>query len=90
MVGIAFAFKLLVFAICAGAVISILIFVPLTIYVIPYCLWVGNEQTMGRHQDKKKEGIRKTVKHATILYRSWIRREKPSFRDGLFTPRRLL
>lgn len=79
MVGIWFAFKVFLFAICAGAVISVLIFVPLCIYIIPYCLWIGNEQTKGKHKDKKKEGVWRMVRNATILYRSWIRREKPSF-----------
>ncbi|MBU5312218.1 hypothetical protein KQI38_09280 [Tissierella carlieri] len=79
MVGILFAFKIIIFALCAGVVISILVFVPLTLYVIPYCLWIGHQQTMGKHKDKKKEGAFKTVKHATILYKSWITRKKPTF-----------
>lgn len=79
MVGILFAFKVIIFALCAGAVISFIIFVPLTIYVIPYCLWVGHQHTIGKHKDKKKEGVLKTVKHATILYKSWILRKKPTF-----------
>lgn len=79
MVAIWFAFKIFLFAICAGVVISLLVFIPLTIYVVPYLLWVGNENTMGRHTDKKKEGIWKSVKNASLLYKSWIRREKPSF-----------
>ncbi|BFH15175.1 hypothetical protein M5X00_20610 [Paenibacillus alvei] len=79
MTAIWFAFSVFLFAICAGVVISVLIFVPLFIYVIPYTLWVGSENEMGRHKDKKKEGVWRSARNATILYKSWIRREKPSF-----------
>lgn len=33
--------KVLVFALCAGAIVSVIVFVPLGLYVIPYALWVG-------------------------------------------------
>lgn len=79
LVVLLFALKLLIFALCAGVVISFLVFVPLTIYNIPYCLWVGNQHTLGRHKDKMKEGVFKTTKHATILYKSWILRKEPTF-----------
>lgn len=79
MIGLLFAFKIFVFAICAGAVISVLVLVPLFIYGIPYILWVGNENTKGKQLDKKKEGFWRTVKNATHLYGCWIRRKKPSF-----------
>lgn len=79
MVGIWFAFKIFLIAICAGAVISVLIFVPLAIYIIPYALWVGHQNTKGLLLERKKDGFWKIVKHASITYRSWIRREKPSF-----------
>lgn len=79
MVAIIFAFKIIIFALSAGVVISVLVFVPLTLYVIPYALWVGHQQTIGKHKDKRKEGAFKAVKHATILYKSWILRKKPTF-----------
>ena len=72
-------FYLILFSIGAGLLISILIFVPLTIYVIPYAFWLGIEHTKGKHEDKKKEKLSKSVKHATILYGSWISRKEPSF-----------
>jgi len=72
-------FYIVLFALGAGVVISVVIFVPLTIYVIPYCLWVGNQFTIGKHHDKKKESLFKTAKHATILYKSWISRKEPTF-----------
>ncbi|WP_018750712.1 hypothetical protein [Paenibacillus sanguinis] len=79
MTAIWFMVQVLFFALCAGAIISVLIFVPLGIYIIPYALWMGNQHTLGRHLDKKDEKFWKIVKHATILYKSWIRRQKPSF-----------
>jgi len=79
LVGLLFVLKLIVFALCAGVVISFIVFVPLTIYVAPYCLWVGHQHTLGRHKDKMKEGVLKTAKHATILYKSWILRKEPTF-----------
>jgi len=36
-------FYIVLFALGAGVVISVVIFVPLTIYVIPYCLWVDQD-----------------------------------------------
>ena len=73
--------KVLVFALCAGAAISVLILVPLGIYNIPYALWVGRENTMGRQKDKLKKGesIFYTAKCATKLYKAWITRQKPTF-----------
>ncbi|WP_018752676.1 hypothetical protein [Paenibacillus sanguinis] len=79
MVGLLFAFKVLVFALCAGAIIAVLIFVPLAIYVTPYTLWVGFQNNAGKHLDKKKEKNWKAAKNATKLYASWITRKKPSF-----------
>lgn len=79
LVGILFALKLIAFALCAGAVISFIIFVPLTIYVIPYCLWVGSQNCVGKHKDKKKESVFRSARNATILYKSWITRKEPTF-----------
>ena len=79
LVALLFVLKLVIFAILAGVVISFIVFVPLTVYVIPYCLWVGSQHCVGKHTDKKKEGAWKTVKHATILYKSWITRKEPTF-----------
>lgn len=78
MVFFIFMIKVLIFALCAGAAISVLVYVPLMLYVIPYALWVGNENTMGRQKDKKKEKIFSAAKNATKLYKSWIMRQKPT------------
>lgn len=73
--------KVLVFALCAGAIVSVIVFVPLCLYVIPYALWVGSEQTMGRQKDKLKKGESafRTAKYATKLYKAWITRQEPTF-----------
>ena len=75
-----FALKLIVFALCAGVVISFIVFAPLTIYIIPYSWWIGGQHAIGKHKDKmQKEGILKTARNATILYKSWILRKEPTF-----------
>jgi len=72
-------FYVILFALGAGVVISVVIFVPLAIYLIPYWLWLGNQFTIGRHQDRKNDRVFKSAKHATILYKSWILRKEPTF-----------
>ncbi|WP_036644856.1 hypothetical protein [Paenibacillus sp. oral taxon 786] len=67
------------YVICAGVVLAILIYLPLMIYVIPYALWVGFQNQVGKHLDKKKERFWRTVRNATKLYVSWITRKEPSF-----------
>ncbi|PYG86739.1 hypothetical protein LY28_02765 [Ruminiclostridium sufflavum DSM 19573] len=70
--------KVIIFALCLGAVVSILILVPTFIYTIPYTLWVGHENLVGRQKDKCKESIFSAAKNATKLYKSWITRQKPT------------
>jgi len=77
--GLWFAFGILIFALCAGAIISFVIFVPLFIYSIPYSLWIGSQLNIGKHKDKKKEGFFRSVRNATILYKSWITKKEPTF-----------
>jgi hypothetical protein len=71
--------KVLVFALCLGAGLAVLIFVPLTIYAIPYCLWVGGQNCIGKQKDKKNEGLRRTVRNATILYKAKLSGQEPIF-----------
>lgn len=73
------AIKVLLFALCLGAGIAVLVFVPITIYIIPYCLWVGTQNTVGKHLDKKNEKLSRMAKNATKLYKAWITRQEPSF-----------
>jgi hypothetical protein len=70
--------KVIVFALCLGAIISVIVLVPMFLYTIPYTLWVGRENTMGRQKDKQKEKIFSAAKNATKLYKSWITRQKPT------------
>lgn len=71
--------KVLVFALCAGAVLAVLVFVPLAIYGIPYSLWVGTQNLKGKHLDKKKEPFFRTVRNATILYKAKLTGHEPIF-----------
>ncbi len=81
MVFISAILHVLVFALCAGAVISVVVLVPLGIYVIPYALWIGFEQQKGKHKDKLQKGqsIFRIAKDATKLYKAWITRREPTF-----------
>lgn len=79
LAGLWFALGVLIFALCAGAVISFVVFVPLFIYTIPYAWWLGGQHAIGKHKDKMKENFLRSVRNATILYKSWIRRKEPTF-----------
>jgi len=74
-----FMINLFFFSLCASAVLAFIIFVPLAIYGIPYNLWVGSQNCVGRHLDKKDESLSNRTKNATKLYASWILRKKPTF-----------
>lgn len=71
--------KVLVFALCAGAVISVLVFVPLFLYTIPYALWIGAQNTKGKQLDKKKEPIFRAARNATKLYKAKLTGHEPIF-----------
>lgn len=72
--------KVLLFALCAGAVISVIIFVPLFLYTLPYDLWIGVQNTKGKQLDKKKEPIFKAAKNATRLYKAKLSGHEPIFK----------
>jgi len=69
----------LVFSLCAGAIISALIFIPLTIYTIPYLLWVGSQNCIGKQKDKKDESPFRSARNATILYKAKLTGHEPIF-----------
>lgn len=75
--------SLILGAVIVGAgiavILAIVIGIPLTIYVFPYSYWVGSQNCIGKHKDKKKESLRSTVRNATKLYKCWIRRQEPNF-----------
>lgn len=62
-------------ALAIGLVFGVVSF----IYAIPYCLWVGTQNTIGLQKDKKNEKFSATLKHATQLYGAWIKHKKPTF-----------
>lgn len=71
-------FKVIVFALCVGAIISLLVYIPLTLYVIPYALWIGFQNNKGKQLDKKKESIFRSAKNASKLYKAWVLRKEPT------------
>jgi threonine/homoserine/homoserine lactone efflux protein len=71
--------NILIFALCAGAAIAVLIYVPPAIYCIPYFLWLGFQMNKGKHKELKNETFFKSVRNATRLYISWISGRAPTF-----------
>lgn len=57
LIGILFAFKVLIFALCLGVVIAVLIYIPLFLYALPYSFWVGSQLTVGKRKKIKKRGL---------------------------------
>lgn len=72
-------FKVAIFALCVGVVVSLVILLPLFLYSIPYDLWIGFQNNKGKQLDKKKEGVFRSAKNATKLYKAWILRQEPTF-----------
>lgn len=79
MVMISVMIKVLVFALCAGVALAAIIFVPLMIYAIPYCLWIGFQNNKGKHKDKKEESFKGTIRNATKLYAAKLSGREPVF-----------
>ncbi|WP_312938885.1 hypothetical protein [Oscillibacter sp.] len=71
--------KVLVFALCLGVGLAVLIFVPLAIYIIPYCLWVGFQNNVGKQKDKKGESTSRMIRNATVLYKAKLSGKEPIF-----------
>lgn len=67
-------FGILIVALASGVVLSILVFVPLTLYVLPYSIWLGAQQQKGMYieQDVKQNGLIRWVRNATKVYKHWI------------------
>ncbi len=80
MVFILTVLHVLLFGLCAGAIISVIVFVPLGIYVIPYALWVGSQNTKGKHPELKNEKFFRTVRNATRLYKAKLSGHEPIFK----------
>ena len=54
----------LLFALCLGAIISVIVYVPLFIYTIPY-IWQAGERKL-----KEEATFMQTVKNARAFYKS--------------------
>lgn len=79
MSSIFFAFNLLFTVLSFSFAFAICIFIPLTIYLIPFSFWCGTFKGKKYNQDLKKQSIFKTIKNASILYSSWILKKEPKF-----------
>lgn len=73
-------FHILVLTLAVGFSVSIVIFVPLTLYIVPFCLWTGFQNNRGRHKDLRTGNVFRMARNATALYKSWIFRKAPAFR----------
>ena len=71
-------FKVAVFALCVGVAVSVIILLPVFLYTIPYDLWIGFQNNKGKQMDKKKEGVFRSAKNSTKLYKAWILRKEPT------------
>ena len=81
MVFFAVTFKILCVSLALGFAVSIIFFVPLTIYVIPYLLWVGTQNTKGKYRELSDvTNCFKVARNATALYKSWILHSTPVFK----------
>lgn len=74
------AFYILFFALAVGFSVSIIVFVPLTIFIIPFCLWVGFQNNKGQYKELKTGNVFHMAMNASILYKSWIFHKTPMFR----------
>lgn len=74
------ALHILIWALAAGFLVSIIVFVPMTVYIIPYCLWLGFQNNKGKYKELKDGNIFWMAVNATILYKSWIFHKSPVFR----------
>lgn len=79
MVLIMVMFHVLVAALCIGAIVSVVVFVPLFLYTLPYDLWIGFQNTKGKQLDKKKEPIFRAARNATRLYKAKLTGHEPIF-----------
>ncbi len=74
----AFALTVICVSLMLGIVISFLYFVPLTLYSIPYILWLGSQNNKGMYRNiSVQESTWHNVKNATKVYLSFITGRKP-------------
>lgn len=65
---------IVIFGLCLGVVISLVTLVPLFLYILPYCSWLGVQQSQGNYTGMTvmDDGFTASVKKATRLYKHWI------------------
>ena len=73
------AFTVLIAGLGIGFAVSLVIFVPLSVYIIPYCLWVGFQNNKGQYSALKGGNCFHMARNATRLYAAWISHRAPSF-----------
>lgn len=54
----------------------IFVLIPLTVYSVPYALWLGSQQQKGKYSHIKINSFRFVI-DATKVYKSWITHTKP-------------
>lgn len=73
-----FALAVVCISLMLGAIVSFLYWIPLTVYLIPYTLWLGFQNTKGMYEDiSVQESMLHNVKNATKVYFSFITGRKP-------------
>ena len=64
-----------------GIVVCILFYVPTTLYVIPYILWLSSQRLKGEYKEITcNQGVFRDVRNATAVYLSVFTRKKPDLK----------
>lgn len=71
--------SVLIASLAIGLAVSLVVFIPLTIYVIPFSFWIGFQNNKGNYRNLKS-GIFSDARNATALYKSWIFHKEPVFK----------
>lgn len=74
MTTIAFIFSIVLFAIGIGFAVAAIIYIPIIIYIAPYEMWIGYQNSIGKYLDAAGSGapIRRHLQDATKVYRHWF------------------
>lgn len=66
MVGVA------VFAFTAAMVCGVVFLILGTVYITPFCLWLGSQQGKGKYKHLDSRYFPKTFRYATHLYKHFL------------------
>lgn len=72
MTAAAVCLYVILFGICAGAVVSILVVLTQFLYQLPYTVWAGWTDADTRYPATKGCGFFRDTVNATKLYKHWI------------------